>query len=141
MRPHAADILHIDDINRIEPLRIASRAVYPAGPLAAATRTLLDILDETARVHPHANPRSRRRHPIRLPRGCAPRWRGWRTRALTAAGVGRGDRVGVRVPSGTVELYVTILAVRAGAAYVPVDADDPEERAELVFTEPPSARS
>ncbi|MFI2231956.1 Pls/PosA family non-ribosomal peptide synthetase [Nocardia testacea] len=57
-------------------------------------------------------------------------------RELAAAGVGRGDRVGVRMPSGTWELYLTILAVlHAGAAYVPVDADDPDERAELVFTE------
>jgi non-ribosomal peptide synthetase-like protein len=55
---------------------------------------------------------------------------------LSAVGVGRGDRVGVRVKSGTLDLYVAILAVlMAGAAYVPVDADDPEERARLVFGE------
>ncbi|MFC9892911.1 Pls/PosA family non-ribosomal peptide synthetase [Nocardia sp. NPDC127579] len=55
---------------------------------------------------------------------------------LAAAGVRAGDRVGVRMPSGTSELYVTILAVlHAGAAYVPVDADDPDERARLVFGE------
>jgi non-ribosomal peptide synthetase-like protein len=51
-------------------------------------------------------------------------------------GVGRGDRVGIRVRSGTVDLYVAILGVlHAGAAYVPVDADDPDERARLVFDE------
>ncbi|WP_082393574.1 Pls/PosA family non-ribosomal peptide synthetase [Nocardia arizonensis] len=55
---------------------------------------------------------------------------------LAAAGVRAGDRVGVRMPSGSRELYVTILAVlHAGAAYVPVDADDPDERARLVFGE------
>jgi len=55
---------------------------------------------------------------------------------LTGAGVGRGDRVGVRMPSGSRELYITILAVlRAGAAYVPVDADDPDERAAFIFRE------
>ena len=55
---------------------------------------------------------------------------------LNAAGVGRGDRVGVRIRSGTTELYTAILGVLlAGAAYVPVDADDPDERARLVFTE------
>ncbi len=55
-------------------------------------------------------------------------------RRLAAAGVGPGDRVGVRLPSGTQQLYVAILGVLvAGAAYVPVDADDPDERAELVF--------
>jgi non-ribosomal peptide synthetase-like protein len=55
---------------------------------------------------------------------------------LRAAGIGRGDRVGVRLSSGTNDLYVAILAcLVAGAAYVPVDADDPEERAALVFGE------
>jgi non-ribosomal peptide synthetase-like protein len=51
-------------------------------------------------------------------------------RRLTAAGVGRGGRVGVRVSSGTADLYIAILGVlEAGAAYVPVDADDPPARA------------
>ena len=54
--------------------------------------------------------------------------------ALHARGVGRGDRVGVRVDSGTTELYVAILGVLvAGAAYVPVDVDDPDSRAATVF--------
>ena len=39
---------------------------------------------------------------------------------LHDAGVRRGDRVGVRVPSGSKELYVAILGIlAAGAAYVP----------------------
>ena len=55
---------------------------------------------------------------------------------LHDAGVRSGDRVGVRVASGAKELYVAILAIlAAGAAYVPVDADDPDERARLVFGE------
>ena len=55
---------------------------------------------------------------------------------LAASGVRRGDRVGVRLPSGSRGLYVAILSVlAAGAAYVPVDADDPQERADLVFGE------
>ncbi|MEU4832207.1 Pls/PosA family non-ribosomal peptide synthetase [Streptosporangium sp. NPDC023615] len=97
-------------------------------------RTLLDILDETTRRHPHATALDDGR--TRLD------YTGLRAEAgrvaaeLRAAGVGRGDRVGVRVPSGTVGLYVAIVAVlTAGAAYVPVDADDPDERAELVFGE------
>ena len=50
--------------------------------------------------------------------------------SLREAGVGTGDRVGVRIASGTSELYVGILGVLlAGAAYVPVDADDPPARA------------
>ena len=55
---------------------------------------------------------------------------------LTQAGIGPGDRVGVRISSGHNDLYVAILGtLQAGAAYVPVDADDPDERAELVFGE------
>jgi non-ribosomal peptide synthetase-like protein len=55
---------------------------------------------------------------------------------LNAHGIGRGDKVGVRVSSGTTDLYVAILGILlAGAAYVPVDVDDPDERARLVFDE------
>ena len=55
---------------------------------------------------------------------------------LAEHGVGRGDRVGVRIRSGTTDLYVAIMGILlAGAAYVPVDADDPEERAATVFGE------
>jgi non-ribosomal peptide synthetase-like protein len=53
---------------------------------------------------------------------------------LRERGVGPGDRVGIRVPSGKADLYVAILgALAAGAAYVPVDADDPPARAEQIF--------
>ena len=53
---------------------------------------------------------------------------------LRALAIGPGDRVGVRVPSGTADLYVAILGVLcAGAAYVPVDADDPPARAEELW--------
>ncbi|WP_193612170.1 Pls/PosA family non-ribosomal peptide synthetase [Nocardioides lijunqiniae] len=51
-------------------------------------------------------------------------------------GVGPGDKVGVRVSSGTTDLYVAVLGILlAGAAYVPVDVDDPDERARVVFDE------
>ncbi|MBO0821877.1 MAG: amino acid adenylation domain-containing protein, partial [Nocardiopsaceae bacterium] len=54
---------------------------------------------------------------------------------LVARGVGAGDRVGIRVSSGSAALYVSILAVLSvGAAYVPVDVDDPDERAGLVWS-------
>jgi non-ribosomal peptide synthetase-like protein len=55
---------------------------------------------------------------------------------LNAHGMGPGDRVGVRVSSGTTDLYVAILGILlSGAAYVPVDVDDPDERARLIFDE------
>ena len=51
-------------------------------------------------------------------------------------GVRDGGRVGVRMTSGSRELYLAVLStMRAGCAYVPVDADDPDERAETVFGE------
>ncbi len=41
---------------------------------------------------------------------------------LGAGGIGQGDKVGVRVNSGTTDLYVAILGILfAGAAYVPVE--------------------
>jgi non-ribosomal peptide synthetase-like protein len=55
---------------------------------------------------------------------------------LRSGGVGPGDRVGVRIASGTADLYVSILAIlHAGAAYVPVDADDPAARAEQILSD------
>jgi non-ribosomal peptide synthetase-like protein len=108
-------------------------ARFTTGP-AAAPRTLVDVLTGTAARHPDAPA---------LDDGTAVLSYAELTdevdelrQKLAANGVGAGDRVGVRVPSGTADLYVAILAVlAAGAAYVPVDADDPDERAELVFGE------
>ncbi len=55
---------------------------------------------------------------------------------LEAAGARRGDRVGVRVPSGTADLYIAIIGtLLAGAAYVPVDFADPAARAEQVWAD------
>ncbi|MFC8190663.1 Pls/PosA family non-ribosomal peptide synthetase [Cellulomonas sp. NPDC057328] len=105
-----------------------------AGHRAPAPRTLVDVFAETVRRHPTA---------VAIDDGdevltYAALDEAVRLRAerLAAAGVVPGDRVGVRATSGTVGLYLSVLAVlRAGAAYVPVDADDPEERARQVFGE------
>ncbi|NMR20942.1 Pls/PosA family non-ribosomal peptide synthetase [Cellulomonas fimi] len=113
-----------DDRSVGDPLRAAHRA--------PAARTLLDVFEATVAAWPQA---------VAIDDGdelltyeaLAEAVRG-RAERLAAAGVRRGDRVGVRAASGTVSLYVSILAVlRAGAAYVPVDADDPEERAATIF--------
>ncbi|MEO8093325.1 MAG: AMP-binding protein, partial [Pseudolysinimonas sp.] len=108
--------------------------VLAAGDRAAAPRTLIDILRDTASRHPDASALDDGAGALSYRELLA---RVIRTAdRLHAAGVRRGDRVGVRMPSGSRELYVAILGIlAAGAAYVPVDTDDPEERAELVFGE------
>ncbi|MFF5703674.1 Pls/PosA family non-ribosomal peptide synthetase [Streptomyces sp. NPDC012794] len=115
------------------PGEAGKAARFSAGP-AAPPRTLLDVFEASVRAHPDepALDDGTSRLTYRALAARVER----RRRALAAAGVGLGDRVGVRVPSGTNELYVAVLAVlAAGAAYVPVDAEDPEERARLVFAE------
>ncbi|MFZ7088572.1 Pls/PosA family non-ribosomal peptide synthetase [Curtobacterium sp. RRHDQ10] len=118
-----------------DPLRSdQGQSVLLARGRAPRPRTLLDVLGATAEEHPDAlaleDPEggiSYRRLMAEVRAGAAD---------LVRRGVRRGDRVGVRIPSGTRTLYVAVLSVlAAGAAYVPVDADDPEERAELVFGE------
>jgi non-ribosomal peptide synthetase component F len=112
----------------------ASPGLLLASDRAASPRTLMDILRETADANPQSSALADAdgalsyRELLRAVDASAAR--------LVAAGVRRGDRVGIRIPSGTRTLYISILAtLAAGASYVPVDADDPEERAELVFGE------
>ncbi|WP_406269297.1 amino acid adenylation domain-containing protein [Nocardia sp. NBC_00881] len=101
---------------------------------APQVRTLVDILTATALTHPDAPAiddgqvvLSYLELVVEIEKTMA---------RLATAGVRPGGRVGVRLPSGTRGLYITILAVLyTGAAYVPVDADDPDERAQLVFGE------
>ncbi|WP_033294349.1 Pls/PosA family non-ribosomal peptide synthetase [Amycolatopsis jejuensis] len=105
-----------------------------ASETTTAQRTLLDILATTAERHPNApalddgtGALSYRRLMEEID---------VYARRLREHGVGLGDRVGIRISSGTAELYIAILAtLTVGAAYVPVDADDPDERADLVFGE------
>ena len=105
----------------LDPLLASGRAAPP--------RTLVDVLADVAARHPDAPAlddthavltySQLTEHAVRM------------AAELVAAGVRRGDRVGVRVPSGTTDVYVAILGIlHAGAAYVPVDVDDPQERAD-----------
>ncbi|GGJ01938.1 Pls/PosA family non-ribosomal peptide synthetase [Streptomyces brasiliensis] len=113
--------------------QLGDTARFSAGP-AASPRTLVDVFEASVRSHPDelALDDGTTRLTYRALAVEVERLR----RRLAGAGVALGDRVGVRVPSGANELYVAILAVlAAGAAYVPVDAEDPDERAELVFGE------
>ncbi|MCR8576343.1 Pls/PosA family non-ribosomal peptide synthetase [Streptomyces sp. Isolate_219] len=104
------------------------------GRTGPPARTLMDVLDATVLIHPH--------EPALDDGGTSLSYQELAgevdelRRRLASTGIGVGDRVGVRLPSGTNDLYVCILAVlAAGAAYVPVDAEDPDERADLVFGE------
>ncbi|MEV5106853.1 Pls/PosA family non-ribosomal peptide synthetase [Streptomyces massasporeus] len=105
-----------------------------SGRPAASPRTLVDVFDASVRSYPDEPALDDGTTSLTYRELAADVER--LRRRLGSAGVGLGDRVGVRVPSGTNQLYTAILAVlAAGAAYVPVDAEDPDERAELVFGE------
>ncbi|TGD83953.1 amino acid adenylation domain-containing protein [Mycolicibacterium sp. CH28] len=109
-------------------------AQYLLSEQAPPPRTLIDILYETANRYPDAAALDDGTVQLTYAELIADIEESvdW----LAARGIGRGDRIGIRMPSGTYALYVAILStLAAGAAYVPVDADDPDERAELVFGE------
>ncbi len=109
-------------------------AQYLLSPHAAGPRTLIDVLYDTAARFPEAAAIDDGTVQLTYSElisdvEASVAW-------LAARGIGRGDRIGIRMPSGSFALYEAILATLAtGAAYVPVDADDPDERAELVFRE------
>ena len=118
----------------IAPASAGVPAQYLLSPHAPSPRTLIDIIYETAARYPDATAIDDGTVQLTYSEligdiEASVEW-------LAARGIGRGDRIGIRMPSGSYALYVAILATLAtGAAYVPVDADDPDERAELVFGE------
>lgn len=101
---------------------------------APPVRTLVDVLRATVTAHPEATALDGGNDTVTYAELLEAA--GALADDLAERGLGPGHRVGVRVPSGTTDLYVAIVGVLlAGCAYVPVDADDPEERAALVFGE------
>lgn len=97
-------------------------------------RTLVDIFQETVKQYPDAPALSGSDGTLSY-RELAQKIEE-QVQILADYGIGVGDRVGIRVPSGTTDLYVAILAtICAGAAYVPVDWDDPDTRATTVWEE------
>ena len=101
---------------------------------APLPRTLIDILRDTTERHPDASAVEDADGALSYAELLAQVWR--TAVVLREQGVSQGDRVGIRMTSGRRDLYIAILgAMAAGAAYVPVDADDPQERADLVFRE------
>ena len=104
------------------------------GPMAAPPRTLVDVLRRTASDHPDEPALDNGAQVLTYEEFVDAAEEV--AAELHAAGVGPGDRVGVRIRSGMTDLYVAIAGtLLAGAAYVPVDADDPDERARTVFGE------
>lgn len=108
--------------------------------LAPPERTLIDVLTATAAEHPDAaaiddgGANSADDGVLTYAELVEEIER--RAADMRKMGVRDGGRVGVRMTSGSRELYLAILStMRAGCAYVPVDADDPDERAETVFGE------
>ncbi|MEZ5131649.1 MAG: Pls/PosA family non-ribosomal peptide synthetase [Mycobacterium sp.] len=109
-------------------------AQYLLSGRAPSPRTLVDILQDTAARYPDAAAIDDGEVQLTYAEVVTDIRAG--ARWLSTHGIGRGDRVGIRMPSGSYSLYLAILSVlAAGAAYVPVDADDPDERAALVFSE------
>jgi non-ribosomal peptide synthetase-like protein len=109
-------------------------AQYLLSASAPEPRTLIDVLHATAALHPDAPALDD--GDVQLTYAELMSDIDESVTWLAARGIGRGDRIGIRMPSGSYALYVAILAALAvGAAYVPVDADDPQERADLVFGE------
>ncbi|MGG5172213.1 Pls/PosA family non-ribosomal peptide synthetase [Pseudarthrobacter sp. J1738] len=106
----------------------------PGGTAASSPRTLIDIFFATVEEFPDASALHDGKKSLSYA-DLATAVRDY-AKNLHLAGLGAGDKIGVRIPSGTNELYIAILAIMLiGAAYVPVDADDPDERAKLVFSE------
>ncbi|MCW4465379.1 amino acid adenylation domain-containing protein [Glutamicibacter sp. MNS18] len=117
-----------------QPTTVRHAAQFPGSSLAPAARTLVELLQATAEAYPDAAAIDDGGRIL----GYAELVAEVKAYALQLhqAGLGAGDKVGVRIPSGTAELYLWILAILwVGAAYVPVDADDPDERARVVFEE------
>ncbi|MFF2031876.1 Pls/PosA family non-ribosomal peptide synthetase [Arthrobacter sp. NPDC058192] len=115
------------------PLIPPDAAVYPSAQ-AHRARTLIDVVWETVATHsesPAIDDGS-----VRLTYAALGSRMKALARRLWGLGIGAGDRVGVRAQSGSSDLYLAILGIMAcGAAYVPVDMEEPDERAETVWLE------
>ena len=108
-------------------------ALYPVAE-APAPRTLVDIFRATVAAHPQA-PAVDDGSAVLTYAEFAERVEE-QARILRSHGIGPGRCVGIRVPSGSADLYTAILGtIVSGAAYVPVDWDDPDERAATVWEE------
>ncbi len=111
--------------------RHPTRAIFDTGE-HAPPHTLVEIARTTMEHHPEAVAVDWEHN--RLTYGDFAFVLDEQVERLHQLGVGRGDRVGLRVPPGSMQLYVAVLAVIfAGAAYVPVDWEEDEQRAEAIW--------
>ena len=95
------------------------RAQLPGSLAAPPERTLVNILQDTAKRFPDASALDDGHQSLSYAQLLAAVRA--KARELHRAGLGAGDKIGVRIPSGTNQLYIGILAVLLiGAAYVPV---------------------
>ena len=125
-----------NSLERAEPTgkrHTPDAAVFPRSQ-APRARTLIDAVWET--IATYAESPAIDDGTVRLTYGAL----GSRMKALAqrlwVLGIGAGDRVGVRAQSGSTDLYIAILGIMAcGAAYVPVDIDEPNERMATVWSE------
>lgn len=125
---HALNDMHNPDSSDHPEL-----AIYGVAP-ASSPRSLVDILRATITAHPDVAAIEAADGAITY--GELESILDAEAVRLAGLGVTRGSRVGIRVPSGTTDLYVAILAtIWAGAAYVPVDWNDPDSRATTVWEE------
>ena len=125
-------ILTYESSPRMSPVDHSEYAIFGTEDVPEP-RTLVDIFEATVEAYPNE---------IALEASQQLTYRELAQRVeaqvqrLNSIGVGPGARVGIRVPSGTLDLYIAILSTLcAGAAYVPVDWDDPDSRADTVWEE------
>lgn len=103
------------------------------GATATAARTLWEVLESMTEAFPGAVAIDDGQFVLSYRDLHAAAWQAGDR--LASLGIGAGDRIGIRITPASAELYVFILAVLSvGAAYVPVDMDDPDHRAELIWS-------
>src|SRR5688500_17400660 len=98
------------------------------------SRTLVDLLEQSASRFPH-------RIAAVDSQGATITYEELRARSaalaafLSHSGVKRGDRVAIAIPK-TLDAFISVFAVmRAGAAYVPIDAGGPIQRGRQIAQE------
>ena len=122
-------------IRRPQPPRSPSSAT-PSWHCSTRSTTPRSTTTAPRRSTSSSTPRShgrRTRRRCRSARGCSPTPSSRRearpsARRLAAAGVGRGDRVGIAVPRGVAMLVGVLATFDLGAAYLPLDPTYPVER-------------